>query len=202
MCKEPSYISLSAKTTSFWIFKSLCNLKTSSTRQPTIAKQKTKVNLYNNNLRSKKHESKWYSRREKRDPQPRPATHKMQQKIPSQERDQKGISLRTELRLTQSTSTGCWSRFIQRRASPKDQWALWTALSMICSKKSAERHPSLSDTTRSKLCHLERSRRPFAFSCLVNWPSTPWVKALKLSPNTPVTEHNMCLRSDDVLFYF
>ena len=86
---------------------------------------------------------------------------------------------------TPFTSTKCWSRSTPTLASRPRPWPSWTRSSTTSLNASPVSRLVWPTTTSARPSRAARSRRPSVFSCPVNWPSTPSLKAPRLLPNTP-----------------
>ena len=84
-----------------------------------------------------------------------------------------------------STSTRSSSRFTLTPVSPQRPWASWTPLSTISSSASLPKLAVLLTTTRGPPSPPGKSKLLSGFSSLVSLPSTPCLKAPRLSPSTP-----------------
>ena len=90
-----------------------------------------------------------------------------------------------ERKVTLSTSTKFWNKFIQTPEYPAKPWAFWTRSSTT---SSSELQPSLLDsptTTKSLQSALAKFRPPFDCFCPVNWRNTRSVKEQKPLQSTP-----------------
>ena len=95
-------------------------------------------------------------------------------------------------RATLCTCTRCWNKSIQTPASYPRPWESWTPSSTTFSSSSLVRHRAWCITTSARLSHPGRSRPPCACCYLGSWPSTPCLRALRLSPSIPApSKYNM-----------
>ena len=88
-------------------------------------------------------------------------------------------------RATPSTSTRCSSRCILTLASAPRPCPSWTPLSMTSLSALLLRPPGWPTTTGVQPSPAEKSRLLSGCCCLVSWPSTPCLRAPRLSPSTP-----------------